>query len=103
MLVLLVELRQVLRAGRLGVKKEQEAWTDLATWPVVGCQRRYQPWKFGQGMGIEYRTIEQEWKAFRADFIPEVLHDALKKRRVDCAMAALPLADIYYSRGCIQW
>jgi hypothetical protein len=80
------------------VKKVQEAWgTDLAIWPAVGCQKRYRPWKFGNWMAVECRTSEEEWKNFRADLIPEVLDDAIKKWQVEwnTAMAALPPSDIY--------
>jgi hypothetical protein len=48
-------------------------------------------------MVVEHRASKKEWKNFRADLIPEVLDDAIKKRQVEwnTAMAALPPSDIY--------
>ena len=67
------------------VKKVKEAWgDDPLTWQRVGCGKVYQPWAWGQGMVIEYRSVTSgEWQAFRADLIPEVLDDSIKKRQVE--------------------
>ena len=67
------------------VKMVQEVWgDDPTTWERVGCGKMYQPWAWGQGMVIEYRAQSSgEWMAFRADLIPEILDDAIKKRQVE--------------------
>jgi hypothetical protein len=80
------------------VRKVQQAWgDDPSQWPVIGCTTVYAPWKFGQGMVIEYKASEGEWKAFRADLIPEVLDDAIKKRQVEfnTALSCLTPDDVY--------
>jgi hypothetical protein len=81
------------------VKKLQKEWgKDPATWPELGCGKQYQPWALGQGLIIEYFSRSSgEWKSFRADLIPEVLDDAIKKKQVDfnASMNALTPQDVY--------
>jgi hypothetical protein len=80
------------------VKQVQEVWgMDLATWPVVGCLKQYHPFELGPGTVIEYCTSGNEWKAFRADLVDEVLDDLIKTRQVEHngTMAASTPADVY--------
>ena len=81
------------------VKKLQKEWgNDPATWPRLGCGKQYQPWALGQGLVIEYFSPSSgEWKSFRADLIPEVLDDAIKKKQVEfnASMKSLTPEEVY--------
>jgi len=79
------------------VDRLKTAWgEDTSKWPVVGCGKLYKPWADGAGMVVEYKGGEG-WKAFRADLIPEILDDCIKKKQVEFNRAGQCLTpeDVY--------
>jgi hypothetical protein len=71
------------------VDKLTAAWgKDPSNWPVVGCTKRFQPFAKGHAMVVEFKTSGDEWKAFRADIIPEIVDAAVKKHQVAFNKAA---------------
>ena len=76
-------------ADKAEVDKLTAAWgKDPSNWPIVGCTKRFQPFAKGHDMVVEFKTSGDEWKAFRADIIPEIVDAAIKKHQVAFNKAA---------------
>ena len=63
----------------------------------MGCGQKCRAFAYGHGMVVEFRTAAGDWKAFRADIIPEVVDDIIKKHQVAFNKAAQCLTpeDVY--------
>ena len=55
---------------------------DLKKWPQPGCSANFYPWRFGPSTVLEFQTAAGEWRAFRADKMPEKLDDVVKAHQV---------------------
>ena len=80
------------------VERLKKAWGgDTSKWPVLGCRKLYRPFVNGPGLVIEYKGAFGEWKAFRAELMPEILDDCIKKKQVEFnnAMNCMTPDDVY--------
>ena len=71
-------------ADAADVERLKVAWgSDTSTWPKVGCGKLYRPFADGPGLVMEYKNNRGEWKAFRAEIMPEILDDCIKRKQVE--------------------
>jgi len=77
----------------------REYGDDFNTWPRIGCQQGFRPFKNGPSMVMEMK-IDGEYKAFMSERLPEALDDAIKKQNYHAfnnACKALTPQEIYDS------